>query len=100
MLKKVKQNKLTVFTKVERTTKYDALEQRQFQHRDKDHKESKKPKKLKDQDVFLMGKSQKQPKYRKPKKNPMMDGNRIILYGTHQQQITRKIEAMVGKYRK
>ena len=46
---KQKLHKLEIHTKVVRPTKYDALEQRQFQHKDKEHKKSRKPKKLKDQ---------------------------------------------------
>lgn len=100
MLKHVKKHKLEVHTKIVRPTKYDALEQRQFQHRDKTNKKSRKKKKLKDNDIFLMSKGQKQPKFRKKRHNPMLEGNREILYGTHQQQIQRKIDGMLAKYRK
>ena len=97
---KQKLHQLEIHTKVQRPTKYDALEQRQFQHKDKEHKKSRKPKKLKDRDIFLMSKGQKQPKFRKQKHNPMLEGNREILYGTHQQEIQRKIDGMLAKYRK
>ena len=47
-----------------------------------------------------MTKNQQQPKFRKPQSSPMLDGNREVLYGTHKQEVQRKIDGMLAKYRK